>query len=512
MQRRALLSVWDKESLVEFARGLVDLGWELVGSGGTARALRDAGLPVTDVAQVTGFPEMLGGRVKTLHPAIHAGLLARPDPADLAELAAHGLAPVDLVAVNLYPFEATVARPGVSLDEAVEQIDIGGVALLRAAAKNWARVTVVSAPGQYAEVLAELRAHGQATEATRRRLALEAFRLTAAYDAAIAAYLADRGFGGEEKFPVRLTLAGHLAQVLRYGENPHQAAAYYTYRPGAGPLGGKVLGGKALSYNNLLDLDAAWRTATSLAEPAVAIIKHTNPCGLARADTLLEAYRRALEGDPVSAFGSVVAANRPVDPETAAAMLDLFIEVLAAPAFAPEAAALFQERRPNTRLVAMGDAEAPLVPWEVRSVRGGLLLQEPDPCEDDPATWRVVTERAPSPQEWRALEFGWRAVAHVKSNAIVLCQADALVGVGAGQMSRVDAVRVALMKAGPRAGGAVLASDAFFPFPDGVAVAGEAGVTAVVQPGGAQRDEEVIAEANRWGMAMVFTGRRHFRH
>ncbi len=512
MQRCAFLSVWDKTGLVEFAQGLVSLGWELVASGGTARALREASLPVTDVAQVTGFPEMLGGRVKTLHPAIHAGILARPDAADLAELAAYGLAPMDLVAVNLYPFEATVARPGVSLAEAVEQIDIGGVALLRAAAKNWARVTVVSQPEQYTGVLAELQERGEVAEATRRRLALEAFRLTAAYDAAIASYLAQQGFGGEEAFPTRLLLGGHLAQVLRYGENPHQAAAYYTYRPGVGPLGGKVLGGKALSYNNLLDLDAAWRAATSLAEPAVAIIKHTNPCGLARADTLLEAYRRALEGDPVSAFGSVVAANRPVDAEVAAAMLDLFIEVLAAPSFVPEAVALFQEQRPNTRLVAMEDAEAPLVPWEVRSVRGGFLLQEPDPCQDDPAAWQVVTERAPTPEERRALEFAWRAVAHVKSNAIVLCQGDALVGVGAGQMSRVDAVRVALMKAGPRARGTVLASDAFFPFPDGVAVAGEAGVTAVVQPGGAQRDAEVIAEANRWGMAMVFTGRRHFRH
>ncbi|MGC8839353.1 MAG: bifunctional phosphoribosylaminoimidazolecarboxamide formyltransferase/IMP cyclohydrolase, partial [Anaerolineae bacterium] len=447
MRRRALLSVWDKRGLMDFAQGLADLGWELVASGGTARALRDAGLPVTDVAQVTGFPEMLGGRVKTLHPAVHAGILARPDPADLEELAAHGLAPVDLVAVNLYPFEATVARPGVSLEEAVEQIDIGGVALLRAAAKNWARVAVVSRPDQYGAVLVELRERGEVAEATRRRLALEAFRLTAAYDAAIAAYLAGQGFGGEEVFPERLLLGGHLAQVLRYGENPHQAAAYYTCRPGAGPLGGRVLGGKALSYNNLLDLDAAWRAASSVVEPAVAIIKHTNPCGLARADTLLEAYRRALEGDPVSAFGSVVAANRPVDPGTAEAMLDLFIEVLAAPSFAPEAVALFQERRPNTRLVAMEGAEAPPVPWEVRSVRGGFLLQEPDSCQDDLTAWQVVTERTPTPEEWRALEFGWKAVAHVKSNAIVLCQADALVGVGAGQMSRVDAVRVALMKA-----------------------------------------------------------------
>ncbi|MBC7223251.1 MAG: bifunctional phosphoribosylaminoimidazolecarboxamide formyltransferase/IMP cyclohydrolase [Anaerolineae bacterium] len=512
MPRRALLSVWDKEGLVEFGQGLAALGWELVASGGTARALRAAGLPVTEVAQVTGFPEMLGGRVKTLHPAIHAGLLARPTPSDLEELAAHGLAPMDLVAVNLYPFEATVARPGVTLEEAVEQIDIGGVALLRAAAKNWARVAVVSQPSQYAGVLAELREQGQVTEATRRRLALEAFRLTAAYDAAIAAYLAGQGFSGEEAFPARLVLAGHLAQVLRYGENPHQAAAYYTSRPGEGPLGGRLLGGKPLSYNNLLDLDAAWRAASSLAEPAVAIIKHTNPCGLARAHTILEAYRRALEGDPVSAFGSVVAANRPVDREAAEAMVDLFIEVLAAPAFASEAVALFQERRPNTRLVTMGDAAEPPVPWEVRSVRGGFLLQEPDPCQDDPAQWQVVTKRAPTPEEWHALEFGWKAVAHVKSNAIVLCHADALVGVGAGQMSRVDAVRVALMKAGDRARGAALASDAFFPFPDGVAVASEAGVTAVVQPGGAQRDAEVIAEADRRGMAMVFTGRRHFRH
>ncbi|MGQ9585253.1 MAG: bifunctional phosphoribosylaminoimidazolecarboxamide formyltransferase/IMP cyclohydrolase [Anaerolineae bacterium] len=511
-RRRALLSVSDKTGLVELGQGLSALGWELVASGGTARTLREAGLEVLEVSQVTGFPEALGGRVKTLHPAIHAGILARANAQDMEELAAQGLAPIDLVVVNLYPFEATMARPGVSLAEAVEEIDIGGVALLRAAAKNAARVTVLSHPDQYDPVLAELREQGALSEATRRRLALAAFRLTAAYDAAIAAYLGGQGFDAGETFPVRLVLPAHRAQVLRYGENPHQSAAYYTFRAGDGPLGGQVLGGKALSYNNLLDLDAAWRAAQGFAEPTVAIIKHTNPCGLARAGNLVEAYRRALAGDPVSAFGSVVAANRPVDDATAREMLELFIEVLAAPGFSDEAEAAFHERRPTTRLVVLEGADPAPLPWEVRSVRGGLLLQEPDPCQDDPADWRVVTEREPTAQEWRALEFGWRAVAHVKSNAIVLCDGDALLGVGAGQMSRVDAVRLAVAKAGERARGAVLASDAFFPFPDGIAEAGKVGVTAVIQPGGSARDAEVIAEANHHGMAMVFTGRRHFRH
>jgi len=511
-RQRALLSVSDKTGLLELGEGLAALGWELVASGGTAGTLREAGLEVMDVSQVTGFPEALGGRVKTLHPAIHAGILARADAADVEELAARGLSPIDVVVVNLYPFEETVARAGVSLADALEQIDIGGVALLRAAAKNVARVAVLSHPDQYGPVLAELQEGGEVSAATRRLLGLAAFRLTAAYDAAIAMYLAGQGFAPDEAFPARLVFPAHRMQVLRYGENPHQSAAYYTFRPGDGPLGGRVLGGKALSYNNLLDLDAAWRAASGFAEATVAIIKHSNPCGLARAETLAEAYRRALAGDPVSAFGSVVAANRPVDGEAAQEMVELFIEVLAAPAFAPEAEALFHERRPNLRLVVMDGTDSSPVGWEVRSVRGGLLLQEPDPADDDPGEWWVVTEREPTPEEWRALSFGWKAVAHVKSNAIVLCDGDALVGVGAGQMSRVDAVRLAIMKAGDRAAGTVLASDAFFPFPDGVALAALAGVTAVIQPGGARRDEEIVAEANRRGMAMVCTGRRHFRH
>ncbi|NLE76525.1 MAG: bifunctional phosphoribosylaminoimidazolecarboxamide formyltransferase/IMP cyclohydrolase [Chloroflexi bacterium] len=510
-RKRALLSVADKSGLLELGQALADLGWELVASGGTARALRGAGLQVADVSDLTGFPEALGGRVKTLHPAIHAGILARPDPADLQELAQRGLAPIDMVVVNLYRFEETVAKPNVSLAEAIEEIDIGGVALLRAAAKNCARVAVLCEPAQYQSVVAELREQGALSEATRRRLAVEAFRTTALYDAAISTYLTGLGFGGDEPFPPKMALPAHRVQTLRYGENPHQSAAYYTFRAGDGPMGGQVLGGKALSYNNLLDLDAAWRAAQTFHEPTVAIIKHTNPCGLARADTLTEAYRLALAGDPVSAYGSVVAANRPLDMDTAREMVKLFIEVLAAPAFDPGVEELFRGKRASCRLVAIPQEPASF-PWEVRSVRAGLLVQDPDPVEDDPAEWKVVSQRQPTPAEREALAFAWKVAAHVKSNAIVLCSRDAVFGVGAGQMSRVDSVRLAASKAGKRAVGSVLGSDAFFPFADGITEAAKAGVTAVIEPGGSTRDADAIAEADKHGLALVFTGRRHFRH
>lgn len=514
--RRALLSVHDKTGLTDFARGLAQHGVELIASGGTARALREAGLEVTEIAQLTGFPEVLGGRVKTLHPAIHAALLATDAPSHQEELQRLGIRPIDLVACNLYPFSQVTADPHVSLEEAVENIDIGGVTLLRAAAKNFARVTVVTDPADYGKVLKELAQHGEVSEATRRHLAYKAFAHTAAYDEAIRMFLWQRGFAGEkERFPTHLTLHLTRYDLLRYGENPHQRAALYHFPGVAGPLGGRLLQGKPLSYNNLLDLTAAWAAARDFSEPTVVIVKHTNPCGLASAPSLPEAWGPALAGDPVSAFGGIVAANRPFDSETARLLGDLFLECIAAPAFLPEAREVLSHRT-QLRLLEVPEAAIPGLPWEVRSVPGGLLVQDPDVGADDEREWQVVTGRAPSAEEWEALRFAWRAVRHVKSNAIVFARrvehALALVGVGAGQMSRVDAVRMAALKAGERAEGAVMASDAFFPFPDGVEEAARAGVTAVIQPGGSVRDADVIAAANCLGLAMVFTGRRHFRH
>jgi len=508
---RALFSVYDKTGLVTFAGRLAAMGWELVASGGTARALREAGLTVTDVAQVTGFPEMLGGRVKTLHPAIHGAILARPGAADRDELAAHGIVPIDLVAVNLYPFRETVARPGVTLEEAVEQIDIGGVALLRAAAKNFARVTVLCDPADYAPVLDELEAQGEVSLETRRRLAAKAFAHTRDYDAAIEAFLAaSEEATAPAAFPPRLTLSLVQVQALRYGENPHQAAALYAPRPEMGPLGGRLLQGKPLSYNNLLDLDAAWRAVASFSEPTVVIVKHLSPCGIASAESLEAAYPPALESDPVSAFGGVIAVNRPVTLPLVEAIGKQFVEAIVAPAFDEAAQAWLADHKPSCRLVQIGEAEPPS--WELRSVQGGFLLQVPDRGDPEGTAWQVVTRREPTSVEWEALRFAWKAVQHVKSNAIVLARGRATVGIGGGLPSRVDAVRLAAAKAGDRAQGAVMASDAFFPFPDGVEVAAEAGVTAVIQPGGSVRDEAVITAADRLGLAMIFTGVRHFRH
>ncbi len=505
--RYALLSVSDKRGVDTFARALHDLGYTLIASGGTARALRAAGLPVTDVSTLTGFPEILDGRVKTLHPRVHGGILAKRTPSHLAELEAHGIPPIEVVAVNLYPFESTVQQPDVTLEKALENIDIGGVALLRAAAKNFRHVVVVCDPDDYGWV-AEALARGGPDESERRTLAVKAFRHTAAYDAAIATYLAE-----DTPLPAhldeRIPLFLRQVQRLRYGENPHQQAALYT--PLGRPPAFTQLHGKEMSYNNWLDLDAAWRAAWDFAEPCVAIIKHGNPCGLATASTLAEAYRKALASDPVSAFGSVIAVNRPLDATTATAMRDLFIEVLAAPDFTPEALEILRRKSRNLRLLRgpAPDAQGELL-W--RTTVAGWLAQTADVIDEAPDTWQVVTERSPSEAEWEALRFAWKAVKHVKSNAIVLAQGTATVGVGAGQMSRVDAVRIATWKAGDRARGAVLASDAFFPFPDGVEVAAAAGITAIVQPGGSKRDPEVIDAANRLGLAMVFTGIRHFRH
>ena len=499
----SLFSVYDKTGLVDFARPLARRGVELVASGGTARILRQAGLPVRAVSDLTGSPEILGGRVKTLHPAVHGPILSRRTPADRAELAGLGWGEIDLVVVNLYPFERTAAGTQSSLEAAIEQIDIGGVALLRAAAKNFAHVTVVCDPADYAPVLAEIEAQGEVSPETRRRLAVKAFARTAVYDAAIYRYLA----GDDSLLPERLVL--HLRKLtdLRYGENPHQRAALYAPPGVTGPLGGELLQGKPLSYNNLLDLDAAWRAAVGFERPTLVIVKHLSPCGIASAGALAEAFPLALAGDPVSAFGGVIAANRPFDGPTARALGDLFVEAIAAPAFTDEAREALSGRK-GCRLLELSRAAPDAI--EVRSVQGGLLIQERD--TGDEAEWQAVTSRAPTQAEMETLRFAWRAVAHVKSNSILLARGEAAVGIGGGLPSRVDAVRLAVVKAGERAHGAVLASDGFFPFPDGVELAAQAGVTAVVQPGGSVRDQQVIEAAGRLGLAMCFTGVRHFRH
>ena len=513
MTQRAILSVSDKSNLIDLGRELAAMGWELVASGGTAGALRGGGLPVRDVAEVSGAPEMLGGRVKTLHPAILGGILARDTPPDRADLAAHGIGFVDLVVCNLYPFAQTVAAPGVTLAEAVEQIDIGGVTLLRAAAKNFARVAVVCDPADYGRV-AEAFRQGGPDETLRRELALKAFRMTRDYDATIAAYL---GAGAESAalFPEHVDLRLSRVQSLRYGENPHQPAALYSTDEDAGPLGGRLVQGKELSYNNLLDLDAAWRAAESFVRPAVAIVKHLSPCGIAIGATVAEAFPAALASDPVSAFGGVIAANRPVDAAFVALpeLADLFVEAVIAPEFSPEAIDWFAARKKNCRLLSLGGgvfAPPPAVEW--RSIRGGLVGQGRDMGDPPAATWRVVSRREPTAAEESALRFAWIACQHVKSNAIVLASETATVGIGGGLPSRVDAARLAAAKAGERARGAVMASDAFFPFADGLETAAAAGVTAVVEPGGSVRDDEVIAAADRLGLALIFTGARHFRH
>jgi phosphoribosylaminoimidazolecarboxamide formyltransferase/IMP cyclohydrolase len=502
--KRALFSVYDKAGLVEFARALAGRGVELVASGGTARVLGGAGLEIRAVGDLTGSPEILGGRVKTLHPAIHGGILSRRSVADREQLGNLGWGEIDLVAVNLYPFEETAADPDASLEAVVEQIDVGGVALLRAAAKNFAHVTVLCDPADYTPVLAEIEARGEVSLEMRRRLAVKAFARTAAYDAAIHRYLAD---GDAPLLPETLLLGLRKLADLRYGENPHQRAALYGLAGVADPLGGELLQGKPLSYNNLLDLDAAWRAASAFERPTVVIVKHLSPCGIASADTLSEAFPLALAGDPVSAFGGVVAANRPFDGATARALGDLFVEAIAVPGFTEEAQETLSARS-GCRLLALSRAVPDEI--ELRGVRGGLLVQEHD--RGDRAEWQVVTRRAPTGAEMDALRFAWRAVAHVKSNAVLLARGEAAVGIGGGLPSRVDAVRLAVAKAGHRAGGAALASDAFFPFPDGVEVAAQAGVKAVVQPGGSVRDQQVVEAADGLGLAMCFTGVRHFRH
>ncbi len=519
--RRALLSVTDKTGLVDFAQKLAAQDVDLISTGGTARVLREAGLKVRDISELTGFPEMLDGRVKTLHPKVHGGILhIRGNAEHRAAVEAHGIEPIDMVVVNLYAFEATAAKPGVTVGHLIENIDIGGPSMVRSAAKNFEDVAVVTAVSDYAALAEELDGHnGALSRETRWRLAKQAFATTAAYDTAIANTLeqiaspeadavVDVGDPLKAEFPAALRINYPLAMPLRYGENPHQKAALYSNGSGTGIAGAKQLQGKELSYNNLVDLDACWDLAQEFDEPMVAIIKHTNPCGAARAETVVEAYRKALATDPVSAFGSVIGINRVVDGEVAEEMAKLFVEAIAAPGFTDEAKARFAAKK-NLRLVEVTPAKPGRV---VRQVSGGLLLQDADTGRVTANELKVVTKRSPTDEELTSMLFAWKVCKHVKSNAIVYARNDQTVGVGAGQMSRVDAARFGAMKAILPMHGCVAASDAFFPFPDGLEVVVSSGATAVIQPGGSVRDAEVIEAADRLGIAMVFTGMRHFRH
>jgi len=512
--QRALISVTDKTGVVEFAQGLRDLGIEIISTGGTARALEAAGVPVREVSELTGFPEMLDGRLKTIHPRVAGGVLAiRANSEHMQSLAAHGIPLIDMVVVNLYQFEKVAAKQGVPLSELIANIDIGGPTLIRAAAKNYQDVAVVVSPDDYPAVLEEMHEReGELCEPTLWRLAKKAFALTAAYDRAISARLARVGAEDESGLPAFLDIRAPRALDLRYGENPHQKAALYSNRQG-GIAGAEQLQGKELSYNNLVDLDASWQLIREFDRPASAIIKHTNPCGCAEGSTLAESYRRAFEADPVSAFGGVLAFNRAVDRETAGEIAKTFIEAIAAPGYDTAARELLAAKK-NLRLLAV--SRAPLSGKNdesvVKSISGGYLVQTPDSHRLDRAECTVKTERQPTEEEWRALEFAWKVSKHVKSNAIVYARETQTISVGAGQMSRVDAVKVGAMKALLPLQGTVLASDAFFPFPDGVEEAAKHGITAVIQPGGSVGDDKVIAAANQLGLAMVFTGVRHFRH
>jgi len=523
---RALISVFDKTGVTDFARELGSLGVEIVSTGGTARLLREAGIRVRDVSDLTGWPEMLGGRVKTLHPKVHGGILfQRAKEEDRKQTAEHGIGPIDLVVVNLYPFSATAAKQGVTPEELIENIDIGGPAMIRSAAKNFQSVGVITDPADYASVLSELRENRELTLATRLRLARKAYARTARYDGEIATELERLAANGSvsisaaEKLPERINISLERRQIMRYGENPHQAAALYV------PAGSGVTGlagatqhqGKELSYNNLVDLDAAWALAEEFDRAGVAIIKHNNPCGAAEQDSLREAYVKALACDPISAFGGVLAFNRPVDGATAEEVAKLFVECIVAPGYEAAAREKFAAKK-NLRLLEIavdkqkGTSCAPL---ELKRISGGVLVQDADKHKLDPASLKVVTKRAPTDAELRALLFAWTVCKHVKSNAIVYARDGQTVGVGAGQMSRVDAAKLGAMKAataGLSVKGSVIASDAFFPFPDSIEVAAEAGATAVIQPGGSVRDDESIATADKLGMAMVLTGVRHFRH
>nr|WP_238537603.1 bifunctional phosphoribosylaminoimidazolecarboxamide formyltransferase/IMP cyclohydrolase [Zavarzinella formosa] len=520
MIRRALLSVSDKTGLMDLARVLAGFNVELISTGGTRKAIAEAGIPVKDISEVTGFPEMLDGRVKTLHPKIHGGLLARRDlPEHMAKIAEHDIHAIDLVVCNLYPFEQTVAKPGVHDEEVIENIDIGGPSMLRSAAKNFAAVAVLTSPSQYAEVIEELqKSGGTLTLETRRRLAKEVFERTSAYDAAIANYF---GKTSEEKeLPARFSVTLARKSPLRYGENPHQPAAFYAEQPPRPDTvaGAEVLHGKELSFNNLLDLDSALNLVKEFTEPGAVVVKHNNPCGAAIASTLADAFLNAYAGDPTSAFGGILAFNRPVDAATAEKLAEpgKFVECIIAPDFDPAAFEILTTKptwKKNVRLLKTGPfTVASGKALDFRRVDGGLLVQARDAGADDPSKWVVKTKRQPTTAELEALWFAWRVCKHVKSNAIVLANGSMVVGVGAGQMSRVDSTQISIRKAGERVKGAVLASDAFFPFRDNVDSAAEAGVVAFVQPGGSQRDAESIAACDERGLTMLFTGVRHFRH
>ncbi|MBN1909128.1 MAG: bifunctional phosphoribosylaminoimidazolecarboxamide formyltransferase/IMP cyclohydrolase [Pirellulales bacterium] len=516
--KRALMSVSDKTGLAELAQGLVAAGVEIYSTGGTRKHLEEAGVAVRDVSAYTGFPEMMDGRLKTLHPKVFGGILCRHDlPSDMETLEDYDIVSFELVVVNLYPFEATVARSGVTMPEAIEKIDIGGPSLVRAAAKNHAFVTIATNPAQYPAILEQITSGGSTGLELRRKLAGEAFAHTAAYDRAIAAFFAKIESPGE--FPEKLAMSWNRKAELRYGENPHQKAALYSEpSPAAGNLvGAEQLNGKELSYNNLLDLHSALAIVRPFGEPAVSVIKHNNPCGAAVADDLAEATRRAMAGDPQSAYGSVLGMNRPVDAATAEVLAEpgLFVEAIVAPDFLPEALEILTTKpkwKANVRLMKVGPLGEPAAALAYRFLDGGLLVQEADVLPDVETEWTVPTTTKPTKAQMAELRFAWAIVRHVKSNAIAVCKDRMLLGAGAGQMSRVDSVEISIQKAGDRVKGSVLASDAFFPFPDSIERAASAGIAAIIQPGGSRRDDEVIAACDQHGLPMVFTGRRHFKH
>lgn len=522
--KRALLSVYDKSGIVEFGAQLHQLGIELLSTGGTYKALQAAGIPVKEVSEVAGFPEILDGRVKTLQPQIHAGILAiRSNAEHMAQIAEHHVGLIDLVVVNLYPFQATVANPNVTLQEAIEKIDIGGPSMVRGAAKNWQDVAIIVNPAKYAAVLDELQATGEVTLETKWDLMVEAFQHTAAYDAAVSTWMATRGarLAREERglqvecgeFPETLVVAVSKQQALRYGENPHQKAAFYRDgSAGATITGAKQIHGKELSYNNINDAHAALELVKEFSAPAAVAVKHANPCGVAVAETLAEAYQKAHDADPVSIFGGIIALNRPCDEATALLIKKIFVEIVLAPSFTPEALAVLSKKK-DVRLLEVGEiASGAPAGWDMKRVGGGLLVQSWDAIDEEPSGWESVTTTPVSPELRSDLAFAMKVCKHVKSNAIVVVKNGQTLGVGAGQMNRIDATRHALKQAGEAVKGAVLASDAFFPFPDVVEAAGEAGIAAIVQPGGSIRDKESIAKADELGIGMLFTGVRHFKH
>jgi len=509
--KRALISVSDKTGIVDFARKLSSLGVEIISTGGTMKTLHEAGIPVTYVSDITGFPEIMDGRVKTLNPLIHGGILAiRDNPEHVAQMKEHGIQGIDMIVVNLYPFKATIDKPGVTMDDAIENIDIGGPTMIRSAAKNFKYVAVVVNPDRYSEILAELETSKEISDATRLRLAREAFNHTAEYDALIDAYLA--GQLGEGKFPSSLHLVFEKVQDLRYGENPHQSAAFYREKhfAGTGIAHAQQLHGKELSFNNIVDLEAAFKIVAEFTQPAATIIKHTNPCGTGIGSTLAAAYNKAYMADPVSAFGGIVAVNRMVDADTARQISEIFIEAVIAPGFEPEATEILTQKKNIRLLAAQMEQDATKLGFDMKRVTGGILVQDYDLPEK--TDLQVVTKRTPTDEELEQLKFAWKVVKHVKSNAIVVAGKDQTLGIGAGQMNRVGSAGIALCQAGDQAKGAVMASDAFFPFRDTVDAAAKAGITAIIQPGGSMRDEESIQAADEHGITMVFTGVRHFKH